>query len=143
MPKAKRPNDIKEQVGLRLRAVRELMGLNQATFGNLIGVSETALGNWERGEKLADVLAMLRLQMRYDWPLEWFYAGRASLRDFELRQQLEAKARELGAVIGAPIAEYPNEVPTTIEGTPLRQPGARARRAKTAGTIHEQQADFD
>lgn len=133
-----RSNDIKEQVGARLRAVRLVMGLEQEPFGRLMGVSGNVVGNWERGEKLASVIALTKLELKYKWPLNWFFAGQlGNIGDYEKIRQLEEMAGEVGAVVGAPTAEFPNEVPTDEEGQTLRPPGSRARRKSPARTLHE------
>ncbi|MGN2393515.1 helix-turn-helix domain-containing protein, partial [Pelomicrobium sp. G1] len=43
------------ELGARLREAREKAGLNQAQMAALAGVSETALGNYERGKRLAPI----------------------------------------------------------------------------------------
>lgn len=49
------------ELGARLREAREKAGLNQAQMAALAGVSETALGNYERGKRLAPIDVVLRI----------------------------------------------------------------------------------
>jgi transcriptional regulator with XRE-family HTH domain len=107
MLKPSRSTDIKAQVGLRLRAARLIHALDQAPFACAFGVSPSALGNWERGEKLADVLAMVRMAERFPITLEWIYAGQLRHMDFDVQQRLLMKAAEIGAVVGGSVAQWP------------------------------------
>lgn len=130
------------QVGLRLRAVREVMSLNQAEFGRLLGVTGNAIGNYERGDRVPDPLAVMRLEMRFGFPMNWIFAGQLrNFGDFDRAAEIEAKAAELGAVIGAPVAEWPMALPTE-NGQPIRIPGHKPRRKGGAQGLHEDVTKF-
>lgn len=64
MSKPERPSEMKRQAGLRLRAVREHLELKQESMANMLGCTRTALANWENGERMPDVAAMVRLYLR-------------------------------------------------------------------------------
>lgn len=138
MSKAERPSEMKRQAGLRLRTVREHLQLKQESMANLLGCTRTALANWEAGERLPDVAAMVRLYSRTGITLEWIYAGSLREMSYDKSAALERIAAELGAVVGGPVAEMPAEVG--------RRPGAQAhkppaqvprRRAKPIGWLHD------
>jgi transcriptional regulator with XRE-family HTH domain len=95
MVKPSRPTDVVRQIGIRLRAVREVEGLTQEAFARAIGVTETALGNWERGDRVADVLAMVRVLSRFGVTLEWIYAGHLRGMDFDYAEKLRERSEQL------------------------------------------------
>lgn len=122
MSKPPRNDDVKRQVGLRLRAIREVMRLDQKTFARELGVETSALGNWERGDRLADVLAMTRLYHRWGFTLEWVYAGSLRGLDYDTAHQLEQAAIALGAVVGGPVVEWPMATENRPGESALRPP---------------------
>lgn len=109
--------------GRRLRAVREAWdakgSLNQAWFAQRIGATRTQLANWEAG-RLPDPRAMVRLYLEFGIPTDWIYLGQLARVDYDLAERLREKAASLGAVVNAPIAEWPMQIE--------RQPGIRAAR---------------
>lgn len=140
MSKVRAPDDVLKQCGLRLRALRHVLKLNQAEFAHILGASETQYQNWEGGARLPNALALARLEVMYGYPMSWVFAG--ALRhfsDFSMQRQLEEEAGRLGAVINGIVAEFPNQVPTTSDGRPSRQPARRAQPPRKGGTLHEGQ----
>lgn len=109
MPKKPPASDLDRNAGLRLRAAREVLGFKQEQLANRIGVGRTALANWEGG-KLPDIRAMVRLLQETGIPLEWIYAGSLQRVDYDLAEELRAKAAQLGAVVGGAVAEWPMAV---------------------------------
>ena len=99
--------------GRRLKAAREHLGLNQKVMANEIGVERTALTNWEGGNRLPDVLAMVRLMQRFGITLEWVYAGALAGLPYDMARSLEERAIALGASVGTPAPEW-NLVPDQI-----------------------------
>jgi transcriptional regulator with XRE-family HTH domain len=138
MSKAERPSEMKRQAGLRLRAAREHLQLNQENMANMLGCTRTALTNWENGDRLPDVAAMVRLYQRTGITLEWIYAGSLREMNYDKSADLERLAGENGAVVGAPVAEMAAEV-ARRSGIAASKPPARApsRRSKAAGWLHE------
>jgi transcriptional regulator with XRE-family HTH domain len=140
MPKPLRDADILRQVGLRLRAAREVIGLDQRKFAEAIGTTDSALGNWERGERLADVLAMTRMLTRLGITLEWVYSGQLRGMDYDIGQQLTEAAARLGAVVGAPALEWPMKVENQPGLLGSRRPGSvPRRRSGNKNVLHEPQ----
>lgn len=136
--KAERPSEMKIMAGLRLRAVREHLGIGQEAMANVLGTTRTALSNWENGERLADVAAMVRLYTRTGITLEWIYAGSAREMNYEKGEDLIAKAAELGAVVGGPVAEWPQEVERRPGIQSLKPPAAAPRkRTSSGGYLHD------
>lgn len=122
--------------GLRLKAVRDALEIGQEAFASKIGVSRTALANWEGG-RLPDVVAMIRLFQVFGIPIEWVYCGMLRNVPYELAQQLEERAAELNAAVGAPTVEWPMQVERKPGIAGLRPPGAVPRRRKRRNQLHE------
>jgi transcriptional regulator with XRE-family HTH domain len=142
MSKAERPSEMKRQAGLRLRAAREHLELKQESMANMLGCTRTALTNWENGDRLPDVAAMVRLYQRTGITLEWIFAGSLREMNYDKSADLERLAAELGAVVGAPVAELPTEVqrrPGLAASKPVAQ--APKRRPKGGGWMHEKGQD--
>lgn len=134
MPKPPRPDDALVQVGLRLRAARLALDFtDQASFANTLGVAETRLGNWERGERLADVLTMARLFDRHGVTLEWIYNGSLRGMDRKLQDRLERHAADLGAVVGGTVARWPMQDDHRV-AAPAAVPKAQPKRGRA---LHE------
>ena len=106
MPKKDLPSELDRMAGLRLKAVREVLGMTQESLAHVLGITRTALANWEGG-RLPDVRAMVRLSQKFQIPLDWIYAGALGHVAYDLAAQLEASCAKLGAVVGAPVAEWP------------------------------------
>lgn len=138
MSKAERPSEMKRQAGLRLRAVREHLALKQESMANLLGCTRTALANWENGERLPDVGAMVRLYQRTGITLEWIFAGSLREISYDKSADLEHHAAVLGAVVGGPVAELPSEVERR-PGLQAAKPPAQTprRRTRAAGWLHD------
>ena len=138
MSKAERPSEMKRQAGLRLRAVREHLELKQESMANLLGCTRTALTNWENGERLPDVAAMVRLYSRTGITLEWIFAGSLREMAYDKADSLAQLAAQLGAVVGGPVAEWPMAVERAPGTAGLRAPAqVPKRRPKPAGWLHE------
>ena len=75
MPLPTRSSEWNREVGLRLASTRNALGLTQEQLGNEINVSRTALGNWEKGIRLPDPAAIMRLAERFGIPMDWVYRG--------------------------------------------------------------------
>lgn len=88
MSRPKAPIDTMQVIGRRLAAARAALGLDQAALANAIGSTGTALGNWERGERLPNALAMSRLEQRFGVPMGWVYHGDPKGLPFVIAQKL-------------------------------------------------------
>lgn len=141
MPRKPPASEIDIMAGRRLRAVREAMGIGQAAFGHVLGVERTTLANWEGG-RLPDVRAMVRLMQKLGVPLEWIYAGLLRNMPYEVAEVLEARAADLGAVVGGPVAETPMQVDRRPGLRYLETPAAVPARRPRGATLHEPSADL-
>lgn len=137
MSKAERPSEIKQMAGLRLRAVREHFGITQDAMAHLLGVQRTAYANWESGERLADVGAMVRLYQKHGITLEWIFAGSLREMPYDLGEALRAQAGRLGAVVGGPVAEWPQQVERLPGIAGARPVAAVPAQPKGRRTLHE------
>lgn len=63
------------EVGDRLKVTRKAFGLSQEELAHLLGVTRGAIANWERGTRLADAAAMVRLCRAYRISMDWLYMG--------------------------------------------------------------------
>lgn len=144
MPRAQKPapttfepaSEAKRQSGLRLRAARMTLGLTVEKLAEAIGSTRSAMTAYENGQNMPDPLAMARLLRRFGIAMEWIYAGEIrNVRDYDFQEALLQRAAEIGAVVGAPFAEFPMQVEHSG-----RQPAAAPRRRKPPGaTLHDQQ----
>jgi DNA-binding XRE family transcriptional regulator len=138
------PPDLMLAVGKRLKAARLAVGdllkveMTQDMMAHVIGVTRAALSFWERGERLAAVPAMLRLEERFGIPVDWIYTGRLRIVPYDVAAALERCAAEVGAPIGGPVAEFP------METAPERgRPAARTPRRQGPKWLHEDPAGRD
>jgi transcriptional regulator with XRE-family HTH domain len=137
MPKPEVPSEIILQSSRRLRAAQLALGLRNADMARLLNVGVNTYSNWIGSEPKRRIseLAMLRLWQHARIPMEFIYGGDISRTDYELAQKLIAAAAEVGAVIGAPAAEFPMQT-EHIGRAPARAP----RRQR--GPLHEPQPDY-
>jgi transcriptional regulator with XRE-family HTH domain len=112
------------------------IGLTQDALAREIGCERTALANYETGSRPAPPGAVARFANKYGLSMDWFYLGRTSGLSKGIAPDVEAAAAELGAVVGAPVAEWPMAV--SQEAVP-RLPGKAPRRKATHATLHEAQ----
>ena len=95
--------------GLRLKAARLVLGVErQDVMANVLGVQPSAYNNWEKGHRLPDVAAMVRLLNRSGVSLDWIFAGELRSMPFELAAKLQEQAAELGAAIAVAASLSPN-----------------------------------
>ncbi len=95
--------------GLRLKAARLVLGVDrQDVMANVLGVQPSAYNNWEKGHRLPDVAAMVRLLNRSGVSLDWIFAGELRSMPFDLAAKLQEQAVELGASVAVPASLAPN-----------------------------------
>lgn len=63
------------QTGERIRAIRELSGLTQTEVADLCGAGQAQWSRWERGERPAELAAMLKFARRAKTSLDLIYRG--------------------------------------------------------------------
>lgn len=139
MPRKPRPDDLITHVGRRIVAIRRLLDAEQLPFANAIGVQPTALSNWETGRRLADPVAMIRLSVRFQIPLDFVYLGQLRGFDFADGEKLREICAELGAAVGAPTPEWPMQLEARQGIAALRQPGQVPKRRTRGRVLHEEQ----
>lgn len=137
------PSALKMAVGRRLLATRVVVGrlmrqpVTADMMANMLGVGRTAYTNWEIGENLASVPAMIRLCDKFGFTLDWIYAGRIGTLRLDLIPAVETAAAEVEAVVGGPLEET-QYAASRSRGDLLPRPAATVpRRRRSKVTIHE------
>ena len=109
VPNAQRASDLKTMAGLRLKAARLVLGVErQDVMANVLGVQPSAYNNWEKGHRLPDVAAMVRLLNRSGVSLDWIFAGELRSMPFDLAARLQEQAQEPGAAVAVPASLAPH-----------------------------------
>ncbi len=78
---------IKEQIGKRLRDLRQKKGLTQKGMAKMAGVDYTYIGKIERGEQLPSLNVLIRFAECLSLPLDRFFMGEATRRLVSLAPQ--------------------------------------------------------
>lgn len=76
--KPTRPPAYLRQVGRRLRSTRLALAMTQTEICRELGTTRQAWSQWEKGDRLFDVRAAVRLKERHGITLDWIYAGDSS-----------------------------------------------------------------
>ncbi len=122
--------------GLRLKAARLVLGVDrQDVMANVLGVQPSAYNNWEKGLRLPDVAAMVRLLNRSGVSLDWIFAGELRSMPFDLAAKLQEQAQELGAAIAVSATLSPNH--------PTSRRQMLVQRRPLPHELHERQEPFD
>lgn len=128
-------SEIAQQAGRRLRAAQLALRRGVTELANAIGVQQNTFSNWMApdNKRMPDQIAMFRLWQNFRIPMEFIYGGDTSRIEYDLREQIIEAAAEVGAVIGAPVAEFPMQAEHTG-----RQPAQPPKRRRPPGaTLHE------
>lgn len=88
------------EIGTRLRWVREALGLSQAAIADQVGIHQTAWGLYERGKRLPDEFAGMRMIAKLKISRAYLIDGRLDGVERELAIRLAAAHPELAAPIG-------------------------------------------
>lgn len=129
-------SEIAAQAGRRLRAAQLALGRGVTELANALGVQQNTLSNWmsPTNSRMPDQVAMLRLWQHFRVPMEFIYGGDTSRIEYDLRERIIQAAAEVGAVLGAPVAEWPMQA----ENRALPRAPARAPQRRPGGhTLHE------
>lgn len=135
MAKVKKPDDLMTMTGLRLKAARLAIGYDrQDSFAKEIRCTATRYNNWELGNRFPAPDAMVRILQLWGIGPDFIYGGSMRGIPHELYDKLEQTCAELGAVIHAPVAEWPMAVRGRLHGhIPRKLP-------RPGGTLHEPKA---
>lgn len=67
---------MKREMGRRLRAVRRALDFHvQKEFADLLGVSPERYNQWEKGRRLPDIYALVRLKDKLGISIDYIVAG--------------------------------------------------------------------
>lgn len=88
--KAARDLRDKEEVGARLRGLREALGQSAKDFATSLGVAQNTWSQWETGKRMADLIAMSRVWEMTGATLDYIYLGRTDTLPLDLAQRLRA-----------------------------------------------------
>lgn len=80
----------REEVGARVRRLREALNLRQDDIGQLIGMVGTGISNIEKGIRGLDPEDAVRLKRQTGVTLDWIYAGESARLPKELFKPLTA-----------------------------------------------------
>ena len=136
MARAEVPSEMVLQASRRLRAAQRALGLRNADMAHMLKVGENTYGNWvgNNPKRRISEIAMLRLWQLTRIPMEFIYGGDISRTEYDLAEKLKAACAIEGAVIGAPVAEFPMQTDHT------GRPPARVPRRAPGPSLHDQQA---
>lgn len=83
------PMRSKESVGVRLRALREVLGVSAKDLCAAVNVEPNTWSQWENGKRMADLLAMARLCDQTGVDLDYIYLGKFDALPFPLVSDLQ------------------------------------------------------
>jgi len=104
---------MRQEIGKRLRLIRERIGITQAGLGEKLGIQSQHVSKYERGETVPTWENLIKLIELYDVNINWLLAGKGSMflspvnysiqgedniavvRDLEPDSQIEEIIREL------------------------------------------------
>ena len=69
----KTDNEIREIIRKNLKQLRAESGKTQADIARLTGKSENAVGSWEQGLSLPDIVTLMRLATYYNKTIDYMY----------------------------------------------------------------------
>lgn len=75
MSRQPRKDELKMDVGRRLRAAREAMGLTAKELCAAVGIQANRYSQWETGKNLLDPVVALQIAERYGISLDYLYRG--------------------------------------------------------------------
>lgn len=128
MPSPPHPERQKEEVGRRLRALREALDLEGATFAASIGVAKNTYSHWETGRNLPDIYAMGRVWDQYGVDLNYIFLGRTGTLPADLRVKVAEALNELADYTTSDLAERQS----ARDAAPTKRGHGRPRKTITA-----------
>lgn len=89
--------DLKQHVGMQVRAARKKRGLTQERLGEMVGKTAESISNIERGHVLPPLDTLQGLAQHLDVPMGFFFEDLDRPRDVARnRIELEHRLRALG-----------------------------------------------
>lgn len=85
------PERAPEEVGRRLRTLREALGISARDMCAALNVAPNTWSQWENGKRMADLSAMSRLWDHFGATLEYTFLGRTDTLPFELAMKVREK----------------------------------------------------
>lgn len=82
-----------EEIGARLKLLREAMQMEQAAFARLVGIEPQAWNNYERGFRRISIDQAKKLCATTGVSLDWIYRGIAAGLPINLAAALQDRAR--------------------------------------------------
>lgn len=82
-----------KMIGNKISEARKAKNLSQAELGDKIAISPQAVGKWERGESLPDILTLKRLADIFDVDLNYFISEEYSDSKTETDIQQETPSK--------------------------------------------------
>ena len=70
---------MRQEIGKRLRLIRERMGITQAELGNKLGIQSQHVSKYERGKTVPTWENLIKLNERYDVNINWLLTGKGSM----------------------------------------------------------------
>ncbi len=70
---------MRQEIGKRLRLIRERMGITQAEVGNKLGIQSQHVSKYERGETVPTWENLIKLTELYDVNINWLLTGKGSM----------------------------------------------------------------
>lgn len=79
-----------QDVGNRLRALREMLRLSKSEMADENGIDRTNYGRFETGTRMLPLEIGYRLAARYQVTMDWLYMGRSDHLSVEMSERLRA-----------------------------------------------------
>lgn len=85
----------KAEVGRRLVALRSALGLKAKTMCAEVNVEPNTWSQWEKGNRMADLVAMMRVADTFGADLNYIYMGTTSTMPYELATRVRAQLKNV------------------------------------------------
>lgn len=80
--------DRPEQIGARLRKLRDAVGINQASMAKTLGITQSAWSQYESGSRRITLEVSASAAARFGVTLDWIYRGDPSGLPMKLAELL-------------------------------------------------------
>ena len=86
----------REQIGMRIAALRRRAGLSQAALAGKLGISAQAVSKWETGRNLPDIDLFRELAWLFNMTIDSIVEGDLSFVQKSGQKKLPASVEEIG-----------------------------------------------